>query len=44
MAFRHKAMKNQPTTLENLDNKEDLKRDIHGSDLHGKKKKTRSPE
>ena len=23
------------TTLENLDNNEDLKRDIHGSNLHG---------
>ena len=44
VAFRHKAEKNQPTipNPRELDNKEDPKRDIHVSNLHGKKKKTKS--
>ena len=36
--FKHKAKKTslQFTIPENLDNDEDPKRDIHGSNLHGK--------
>ena len=46
VTFSHKEKNNslQFTTPENLDNKENPKRDIYGSNLHGKQKKTRSPE
>ena len=41
MAFRHKAKKTslQLTIPENIDNSEDPKRDLHGSNLHGKRKR-----
>ena len=44
--FKHKTKKIslQITVPENLDKNEDSKRDMHRSNLHGKKKKTRSPE
>ena len=44
--FKHKAKKAslQTTITENLDNNADTKRDLHRSNLHGKLKKTRSPD
>ena len=41
VAFRHKVKKNQPIihNSNNTDNKEDSKRDIQESNLHGKKKR-----
>ena len=44
--FKHKAKKAilQITIPENLDKNADTKRDLHRSNLHGKQKKTKSPE
>ena len=44
--FKLKAKKTNPpiTIPEILDNNKNLKRDMHRSNLHGKLKKTRSPE
>ena len=43
MVFKHKAKKIslQTTIPENLDNNEDTRRDLHGSNLHGKQKAER---
>ena len=46
VVFKHKAKKAslQTTIPENLDNNEDTRRDLYRSNLHGKQKKTSSPE